>query len=671
MGLLPSHEMALERLFVGRAREREAFAVAGAAGAPRVLLVHGPSGIGKTTLLHALALDASRAGRVVVQTRAESLGGSAGAITESLEGMLRSRDGRGLAVLIDGWEQLRAFDELAQAVLLRALSGPTVVVLAGREPPSARMQASEAFGAVFEAIPLRALSHAESHALLGRRGVAPMRQDAIVALCHGHPLALALAADVARRAVVQTEDLASDASFTGALWDHFFGSVPEHARAALEVAALLRSTNEEDLAALAPGHDAHLCFEWLLGSSFAERVPGGLRLHDLARELTLHELRWRSPSRYADLVKRTFAHVTQRLQRRRPDERAAAFLDVVELYEAPGFAVPSCLTFTVSACDGPSFEQVRELVRARDGEEEAARAAHWFRRQPQAFRVVRTTSQRVEAFVANLRVDLTTDDERSPDPVVERTFRWVERQMAGRPMQAVHFARFWQPEEVTHELRGVCGVLKVEPLLLSDEVSFAGARFRARDMPADGAAVAGFSLVPELAHVAAGEEFVVGFYDRRGSTAADWLDFATERALDARLSGAAPPPPPIACLALEREDFARAVRDALRAIGNGPRLERSPLVDARMVLNAARTRATRAERAEVLRTLLLEAMGALQAECGHQAATLRANYVSGAETQERAAESLRLAYGTYRRYLAQGTARVIELLWALDGGAPR
>ena len=47
---------------------------------------------------------------------------------------------------------------------------------------------------------------------------------------------------------------------------------------------------------------------------------------------------------------------------------------------------------------------------------------------------------------------------------------------------------------------------------------------------------------------------------------------------------------------------------------------------------------------------------------------LERTYLRGAPSQEAAAEVLGLPFSTYRRYLARATARLVDLLWAVEVG---
>jgi hypothetical protein len=131
------------------------------------------------------------------------------------------------------------------------------------------------------------------------------------------------------------------------------------------------------------------------------------------------------------------------------------------------------------------------------------------------------------------------------------------------------------------------------------------------------------------------------------------------------------PTPDTAPAALPREDFDDAIRAALRSWRRPDLLATNPLTASRLV-----TRSTEADPVEALRAALKTALYQLGQDArqgkGHRA--VLATYLSGAPTQEAAAERLGLPFSTYRRHLAQGLAALHSLLWwqeTRSGDRPR
>lgn len=110
-------DAARSRTFVGRARELAAFHDALAGRSPRrVFLVHGVGGIGKSTLLGQFRADASAVGRTAVLIDGREVDPSPAGVRAALahalhRAQLRLDDLRGLALLVDHYEQLTATDD--------------------------------------------------------------------------------------------------------------------------------------------------------------------------------------------------------------------------------------------------------------------------------------------------------------------------------------------------------------------------------------------------------------------------------------------------------------------------------------------------------------------------------------------------------------------------------
>jgi AAA ATPase domain len=111
------------RRFVGRASEIELFRVALESTEPpfSVLCVHGPAGIGKTSLLDVLAELSVDAGATVVRLDGRDLLPSPPKVLAALRGLLEVPDGEGaitgppdggrLVVLLDTYERLAPLDD--------------------------------------------------------------------------------------------------------------------------------------------------------------------------------------------------------------------------------------------------------------------------------------------------------------------------------------------------------------------------------------------------------------------------------------------------------------------------------------------------------------------------------------------------------------------------------
>ena len=177
------------RRFVGRAAELELFGFALDSAEPPFLLlhIHGPGGIGKTSLLDVFAELGARAGASVVRLDARDVLPSPPAVLEALRSTLFVPDGEGpilarsdtrrVVLLLDTYEQLEPIDEWIRTRLLPRLPASSVIVAAGRTPPSAAWRADPAWRDLVRVVSLRNLSPRESRQYLHACGVDPARHD--------------------------------------------------------------------------------------------------------------------------------------------------------------------------------------------------------------------------------------------------------------------------------------------------------------------------------------------------------------------------------------------------------------------------------------------------------------------------------------------------------------
>ncbi len=217
-------DRARRQSFVGRRVELRTFDDALAGRSPRRLLfVHGPGGIGKTTLLHEMRARGRAAGRTTVLLDGREIDPSPDGFTSAVDAA-----GSGTVLLIDGYEQLGALDGWLRRDLVPALSAEHVVVLAGREPPAAAWRADPGWRQVVAIHPLDHLDDVDSADLLARAGVAAPDRPRLVALGRGHPLALALLADVAQGGTVP-DSLADVPDLISALLESLLRDAPSEA----------------------------------------------------------------------------------------------------------------------------------------------------------------------------------------------------------------------------------------------------------------------------------------------------------------------------------------------------------------------------------------------------------------------------------------------------------
>jgi AAA ATPase domain len=276
-----------------------------------VVFLHGPGGIGKSTLLREVARRGERRGWRATFVEGRELAPVPDALEQAV-GAARHHE-RPL-LLLDSYERMRAMGGYLRRDLLRSLPERTIVVIAGRGSPE-RAWFEGGWESLMLDVELGPLSEQESMDLLRSHGVAERRIAAeLVAWAEGSPLALVLGADtvgqsrgwsphnaIERPRMVQSlirrlADTEIDAAHVGALG----------------VAATARVTTVDLLRDVLPEVDPVAAFDWLESRSFAEPLGDGVTLHELVRKAMHADLRLRDAERERELRRRIADHLYRR-----------------------------------------------------------------------------------------------------------------------------------------------------------------------------------------------------------------------------------------------------------------------------------------------------------------------------------------------------------------------
>lgn len=324
---LADHLAALDRdRFRGRGTELARLDdVLAGAGGHRVVFLHGPGGIGKSTLLREAGRRASARGFAVRVIDGRDIVPVPGDI-EAAVGDLDT--GSPPLLVFDSYERMAGADGWLRRTLVPALPAETVVLVAGRRPPAPEWFRDGWERIVLE-IELGPLPEDEARAMLRAQGIADRDADDLVAWARGWPLALSLGAEAASAGPVDLDRHP----------DVLRGAVSRVARAELEqgnldvigVAAVARSCDARLLADVVPDVDPDTAMTWLQQLAFAEPVRGGVSLHDAVRGALRADLEARHPERARDLRRRIADHFHDRAVGGEPH----TLIDLTELIDDP------------------------------------------------------------------------------------------------------------------------------------------------------------------------------------------------------------------------------------------------------------------------------------------------------------------------------------------------
>jgi hypothetical protein len=351
--------------FVGRRRELEIFDQLFVDDPPvNVVLVHGPAGIGKSTLLREVVRRGERCGWRPQWIEGRDLLPLPDALEDALTD---AREEERPLIVFDSYERMTALGGYLRRTVLPSLPERAIVVVAGRGLPEACWSAG-GWETVARELELGGLSREESTQLLRLAGVEDrgLVRDA-VEWSGGSPLALALAAEPGARWRPESEGGGpADPGIMRALVRRLAGSELEGAQlAVLGVAAIAQLTTLDLLRHVLPETNAERGYRWLASRTFTEPLGDGITLHDLVGKALRAELRRRDPSCQRELRRR----IADYLHARAVAGNLPLSIDLAHLIENPairwGYSWEGSVRYRIDSVRPGDAEAVRAVLAER------------------------------------------------------------------------------------------------------------------------------------------------------------------------------------------------------------------------------------------------------------------------------------------------------------------
>lgn len=652
------------RRFVGRKAELDLFRGCLAAATPPflVLHVHGPGGIGKTALLREFERLARSGQRRVCRLDARTLEVSPPGFIKALRHSLGSeasgafnvaREWPSRAVLLlDTYELIAALDPWLRDTFLPQLPADSLTVLAGRGSPSLEWTTDPAWRPLTHVLALKPLAPEEGREFLAAQGISGTQVAAVQSLAHGHPLALAMLAELARAGGLNDAplQLEREPDAVHALLQRLLDHVPgaEHRRT-LAVSAIARTTNEALLADVLGSEVGLGCFEWLRGLSFVECGAHGVFPHDSVRELLESDSRWRNPQGHAELQNRILEHLRRRFAAaERADHQRLREEHMFVRRNDPGmrpyFAWDQIGQAYAEPAPGSDHAAILQMISRHQGAEAAEIGRYWLLRQPGAFHVFRLMNGELCGFMANLELHELSAADVAADPAISAMRAFLATRAALQPGEAILYLRFWMDRD-GHQIPSPAVNLTAahsvacwltQPRLAWNFIAMSDPEFwlpHFTSIRIDRCSTADFDV--------GGRRYGVFAHDWRAEKPAEW----EQRRCHSVASGASRD------RELSQEQFMTALRQALKDFKRPALLAANPLA---------------AGNAAALQERLKRAVTALRDDPRDRKLYLALwhTYFEPEVKQEVVAEKLRMPFSTYRYHLAKGTERLAAALLA-------
>jgi DNA-binding CsgD family transcriptional regulator len=416
-------------VLVGRAEERARLTALLAPDGPAAVFVHGPGGIGKTTLvtgtLAALPLKCvSLDGRQMEPT----VGGALASLGTALGGPAPPSPtaaaehiaAAGLDVLmIDSFERLNLLDGWIRNELTLALPATVTTLLVGRRGPNVAWRTAPGWRTLLGELVVGPLTAGDVDQLLAARGIRGQDAVRIGAFARGHPLAVVVVAEALARRPGLPLGSGAPAEVVEELFAIMLDDLGPRERNVAEAASVLRRVTLPLLAAVVDEPDIEQAWRTLRGLPFTVTTADGVKLSGVAAPVVLEALELRDPARVRTLRTCAARAILGSLVHG-PDWESTA--DLLHLVQNPlirnAYAPPGMVQHPVEQARSEDHDEVVAIVRRFAGQESARLAERWWRAQRDAFAVVRAADGGVAAFSVTATVDDRTGSV-GEDPLVQ------------------------------------------------------------------------------------------------------------------------------------------------------------------------------------------------------------------------------------------------------------
>jgi Transcriptional regulatory protein, C terminal/AAA ATPase domain len=446
--------------FVGRTEELAFLLQALEQDGPLILYLYGIAGTGKSTLLDVFTGRARGSGATVigfdcqcVEPTPNGLLSQFAAATGGVPGspqdvaLRLGRVGTRVIVVLDTYEVFRLMDSWLRQVFIPLLPENVRIVLSGREAPVTAWLSAPGWRGLFKSLRLESLDQQSALEFLSRAGVPPDHAKCLQAICHGHPLALTLAAALqssegATRLITGIGQRVVDE--LSRLYVADIGDL--QTRRALEAASVVRRVTVPLLGHMLPDLAPHDTQERIRALAFVQADRDGLHIHDAVREAVARTLRAENPPQYREYRRAAYRHFMGELRTATRSEFWRCTADLLYLLENPvireAFFPTGAQEYVVEPAQPQDEGSILEIIDRHEEPVMARSLAGWWRRAPSTFMVTRDAKGSATGFYCAFDPSRFPARVHREDPITRAWMEHLERTPLPRRQRAL-FLRRW------------------------------------------------------------------------------------------------------------------------------------------------------------------------------------------------------------------------------------
>jgi DNA-binding winged helix-turn-helix (wHTH) protein len=398
----------------GRERELALLGEAMRPAGPRVIHVHGISGIGKSVLTSEFAAICRSKKRTVLLLDGRTIEPTESGILHELSRQLKigkptlggivralSQKRSAVAIVLDSYEVLGLLDAWLRQVLLGRLGKSVRLILVSRFAPAPQWTESPEWRGSFRALELGPLDDAAALELLGSLGADQARSRAITSFARGHPLALVIAGAASTH--LPAEPNRTPQRAISAIAQRFLAEIEEpQLREAVRAASLVRRVTRSLLRALMPSLRDDLLFERLAGLPFVESAHDGLIVHDAVREAIRTDLEAIDPQTCQRYRRAAWQQLNHEAKSAGLGNLWRYSADLIFLINNPSireaFFPKDVARFYVERANAGDGAAILSIAAAHEGREAALIMEGWWKHLPTSFSVIRDAGGQIAGF---------------------------------------------------------------------------------------------------------------------------------------------------------------------------------------------------------------------------------------------------------------------------------